>query len=248
MGIEAGDKMVIFGHERGKRLVVVKAEVVTEHVTRALGDLAALEAQLRRELAPEKLEEKKTPLRLHKKPRVLLKIRRDCFAAYRPSTHGGSVGGCDRTRAVPLQRPARWPRRQPDGDMMERVVFGTIEDVNPLLGYVQVGVPMRGSRIVIVGEETAVTHMAEAPRSELKREMRSPSSACRRSSWPRRCRWGRSCRSWTSCGRCRPSRLLRRRLRQRRRRTARGGDPSGCTCAAPGAAESAAGRSPRASG
>jgi len=53
MGIEAGDKMVIFGHEHGKRLVVVKADVVTEHVTRALGDLAALEAQLREELAPE---------------------------------------------------------------------------------------------------------------------------------------------------------------------------------------------------
>ncbi|MBM3501996.1 MAG: AbrB/MazE/SpoVT family DNA-binding domain-containing protein [Armatimonadetes bacterium] len=50
LGIEAGDKMVIFGHDHGKRLVVVKAEVVTEHLTRALGDLTALEAQLREEL------------------------------------------------------------------------------------------------------------------------------------------------------------------------------------------------------
>jgi AbrB family looped-hinge helix DNA binding protein len=47
--IEAGDKMVIFGHERGKRLMIVKAEDVTQYVTRALGDLTALEAQLREE-------------------------------------------------------------------------------------------------------------------------------------------------------------------------------------------------------
>jgi AbrB family looped-hinge helix DNA binding protein len=47
LGIEAGDKMVIFGHERGRRLFLVKADVVTQYVTRALGDLAALEAQLR---------------------------------------------------------------------------------------------------------------------------------------------------------------------------------------------------------
>jgi AbrB family looped-hinge helix DNA binding protein len=53
LGIEAGDKMVFFGHDHGQRLVIVKSEVVTEHVTRALGDLAALEAQLREELADE---------------------------------------------------------------------------------------------------------------------------------------------------------------------------------------------------
>ncbi len=53
LGIEAGDKMVIFGHGRDGRLVVVKAEVVTQHVARALGDLAALEAQLREELGVE---------------------------------------------------------------------------------------------------------------------------------------------------------------------------------------------------
>jgi AbrB family looped-hinge helix DNA binding protein len=53
LGIEAGDKMVIFGHGRDGRLVVVKAEVVTEHVSRALGDLTALEAQLREELGAE---------------------------------------------------------------------------------------------------------------------------------------------------------------------------------------------------
>jgi AbrB family looped-hinge helix DNA binding protein len=49
LDIGAGDKMVIFGHERGKRLMIVKAEDVTQYVTRALGDLAALEAQLREE-------------------------------------------------------------------------------------------------------------------------------------------------------------------------------------------------------
>lgn len=47
LGIEAGDKMVIFGHERGRRLVMMKAELVTQYVTKALGDLAAIEAQLR---------------------------------------------------------------------------------------------------------------------------------------------------------------------------------------------------------
>lgn len=47
LGIEAGDKMVIFGHDRGRRLVMMKAEVVTDFVTKALGDLSALEARLR---------------------------------------------------------------------------------------------------------------------------------------------------------------------------------------------------------
>jgi AbrB family looped-hinge helix DNA binding protein len=53
LGIEPGDKMVIFGQDRGQRLVLVKSDVVTQHVTRALGDLAALEAQLREELGAE---------------------------------------------------------------------------------------------------------------------------------------------------------------------------------------------------
>lgn len=53
LGIEPGDKMVIFGHERGQRLVLVKSDVVTQYVTRALGDLTALEAQLREELGGE---------------------------------------------------------------------------------------------------------------------------------------------------------------------------------------------------
>jgi AbrB family looped-hinge helix DNA binding protein len=47
MGIAAGDKMVIFGHGGGRRLVLMKAELVTQFVTKALGDLTALEAQLR---------------------------------------------------------------------------------------------------------------------------------------------------------------------------------------------------------
>ncbi|MGQ9729671.1 MAG: AbrB/MazE/SpoVT family DNA-binding domain-containing protein [Candidatus Zipacnadales bacterium] len=53
LGIEAGDKLVIFGHEWGKRLIIVKAETVTQYVAQALGDLAALEAQLREDLAEE---------------------------------------------------------------------------------------------------------------------------------------------------------------------------------------------------
>jgi len=53
LGIEAGDKMVILGHDRGRRLVLVKAQVVAEHLARTLGDLTALEAQLREELSAE---------------------------------------------------------------------------------------------------------------------------------------------------------------------------------------------------
>jgi AbrB family looped-hinge helix DNA binding protein len=53
LGIEAGDKMVIFGHERGRRLVLMRADVVTQYVTNALGDLAAIEAQLRADFPDE---------------------------------------------------------------------------------------------------------------------------------------------------------------------------------------------------
>jgi len=60
------------------------------------------------------------------------------------------------------------PGGNPMSDFMERVVFGTLEDANPLLGYLQVGVPGRGSRIVIAGEQTAITQMADIPAGELK--------------------------------------------------------------------------------
>lgn len=60
------------------------------------------------------------------------------------------------------------PGGAPMSDFMERVVFGTLEDANPLLGYLQVGVPGRGSRIVIAGEKTVITQMAEVPAGELK--------------------------------------------------------------------------------
>jgi hypothetical protein len=60
------------------------------------------------------------------------------------------------------------PGGNPMSDLMERVVFGTIEDANPLLGYLQVGVPGRGSRIVIAGEGTAITQMADVPPGELR--------------------------------------------------------------------------------
>lgn len=53
LGIQAGDKMVIFGHARGRRLVVMKAELVTQFVTKALGDLAAIEAQIRADFPEE---------------------------------------------------------------------------------------------------------------------------------------------------------------------------------------------------
>jgi hypothetical protein len=64
--------------------------------------------------------------------------------------------------------PGGGPGGNPMAEMMERVVVGTIEDLNPLQGYIQVGVPGRGSRIVIAGEKTAITHLAEIPPAELK--------------------------------------------------------------------------------
>ena len=48
MGIEEGDKMVVFGGGRG-RLTLVKADMVSEFVSRALGELAELERKLRSE-------------------------------------------------------------------------------------------------------------------------------------------------------------------------------------------------------
>jgi len=60
------------------------------------------------------------------------------------------------------------PGTNPMGDLMERVAFGAIEDANPVMGYIQVGVPGRGSRIVIAHEATAITQMAPIGRGELK--------------------------------------------------------------------------------
>jgi hypothetical protein len=54
------------------------------------------------------------------------------------------------------------------GNFLERVAFGTIEDLNPIQGYLQVQVPGGGSRIVVVGQSTKVTRMAQIPPSELK--------------------------------------------------------------------------------
>lgn len=60
----------------------------------------------------------------------------------------------------------------PGGDFMskllEQVAFGAVEDVNPIDGYLQVGVPGRESRIVVIGPTTRITRMAEVPPSELK--------------------------------------------------------------------------------
>jgi hypothetical protein len=60
------------------------------------------------------------------------------------------------------------PGGNPMAEMMERIAAGTIEDANPILGYIQVGGPGRGSRIVIADETTAITRMAEIARTELK--------------------------------------------------------------------------------
>jgi AbrB family looped-hinge helix DNA binding protein len=46
LGIEPGEKMVIFGRGGG-RLMLVKAELVSNFVSKALSDLADLERQLR---------------------------------------------------------------------------------------------------------------------------------------------------------------------------------------------------------
>jgi AbrB family looped-hinge helix DNA binding protein len=51
LGIDPGDKMVIFGHGGGQRLVMMKAEMMTQYVSQALGDLAALEAKLREDFS-----------------------------------------------------------------------------------------------------------------------------------------------------------------------------------------------------
>jgi hypothetical protein len=64
--------------------------------------------------------------------------------------------------------PTGGPGGNPMAEMMERLVIGAIEDANPLQGYIQVGVPGRGSRIVIADEKTAITQMAEVPLTELK--------------------------------------------------------------------------------
>ncbi len=56
----------------------------------------------------------------------------------------------------------------PMADMMQRVVIGTIEDTNPVKGYIQADNMGRGSRIVIAGEDTEVTQLAEVPVTELK--------------------------------------------------------------------------------
>jgi hypothetical protein len=52
-------------------------------------------------------------------------------------------------------------------EIMERMVVGTVEDVNPLQGYIQVGASRRGSRIVVTGPDTAITQLAPVPLSEL---------------------------------------------------------------------------------
>jgi AbrB family looped-hinge helix DNA binding protein len=55
LGIEDGEKMVVFGRGKG-RLMLVKADMVSEFVSRALTDLADLERQLRSDAElPEEL-------------------------------------------------------------------------------------------------------------------------------------------------------------------------------------------------
>jgi len=58
LGIEDGQKLVVFGRGKG-RLTLVKAEMVSEFVSRALSDLTEIERQLRSdgEVAEEVAEE-----------------------------------------------------------------------------------------------------------------------------------------------------------------------------------------------
>ena len=46
LGIDEGEKLVVFGRGKG-RLMLVKAEMVSEFVSRALSDLTELERQIR---------------------------------------------------------------------------------------------------------------------------------------------------------------------------------------------------------
>jgi len=47
LGVGAGSKMVIFGSEGGRQLVLMRAETVTQCVAQALGEPAEPEAELR---------------------------------------------------------------------------------------------------------------------------------------------------------------------------------------------------------
>ncbi len=51
-------------------------------------------------------------------------------------------------------------------EMMERMVTGTVQDVNPIKGYIQVG-SSRRSRIVVMGPNTEITQLATVPLSEV---------------------------------------------------------------------------------
>lgn len=72
------------------------------------------------------------------------------------------------------QAPAQFPfggppgggGQQPMAQMMERMVAGTVQDFNPLMGYIQVG-SSRRSRIVVAGPHTEITQLAPVPISEL---------------------------------------------------------------------------------
>jgi len=83
-------------------------------------------------------------------PVVLLAL---CAAAGAQFPFGGDMGGGG---------------PNPMAEMMQRVVSGTLEDVNPVRGYLQVGSYGRDSRIVVVTDDTVVTAMALVPAAELK--------------------------------------------------------------------------------
>ena len=79
-----------------------------------------------------------------------------------------AVAGAPARAQFPFGGPPGGPGGDPMADLMERVAFGTIEDANPVMGYLQVGVPGRGSRIVVAHEATTITRMAPVALGELK--------------------------------------------------------------------------------
>ena len=84
-------------------------------------------------------------------PVVLLAL---CAAAGAQFPFGGDMGGGGGSN--------------PFAEAMKRVVMGTLEDINPVRGYLQVSSYGRDSRIVVVTDETEVWAIALVPATEIK--------------------------------------------------------------------------------
>lgn len=66
----------------------------------------------------------------------------------------------------PFGGPSGGGGQQMMAEVMERMVAGSVQDVNPIKGYIQVN-SSRRSRIVVAGPNTEITQLAEVPFSEL---------------------------------------------------------------------------------